>query len=99
MTDLPLEALERLLEHEIRYFAFAAEIERRDYAWYLDCPSLPGYHDVNRALHLRDDGRGPEAVARTVVARFRALGQAVVVDLDPVAEAQGIGPALRRLGV
>jgi len=99
MTDMPLDALEKLLEHEVRYFAFAAEAERTAYAWYLHCPSLSGYHDVNRAIRLRDDGRGAAAVAHEVVTHFRVRALPIVVDLDPIAEAQGIGAALRRLGV
>jgi hypothetical protein len=97
--DIPADVLEKLLEHEMRYFAFAAEAERTACAWYLHCDSLPGYQDVNRALRLRDDGRGPEAVVRDVLTHFRARNLPIVVDLDAMAEEQGIGPALRRLGV
>ena len=99
MADLPANALERLLEHEVRYFAFAAEAECTDCAWVLHCSSLPGYHDVNRALHLRDDGRGAEVVAGEVIAHFRSRNQDVVADLDAVAESQGIGAALRKRGI
>ena len=99
MAERLPEALEQLLEHEVGYFAFAAEAERCEHAWYLRCDALPEYEDVNRALHLRDDGRGPKAVARAVIDYFQARGRPVVADLDSVAEAQGIGAALRRMGV
>lgn len=91
--------LEMLLEHEARYFAMVANVEKTPVAWYMVGPELPGYGDANRALHLRDDGRGAAAVAAEVVAALRSRVQRVVVDLDAVAEAQGIGAALRRMDV
>jgi GNAT superfamily N-acetyltransferase len=68
-------------------------------AWYLVAPTRPDWGDANRALRLRDTGQGPEAVAHEVVGHLRSLGMRVVVDIDPVAEAQGIGRALRRMGL
>jgi len=91
--------LEELINHEIAYFAFVAAVERTPIAWFLNGPTLPEYHDANRALHLRDDGRGAEAVTQEVIAYFRSRGLPVVADLDAMAEAQGIGFALRRRGI
>lgn len=91
--------LEKLIAHEARYFTMVAEVERTPYAWFLQGRDLPAYHDANRALHLRDDGHGAEAVAREVVAFFRARGLPVVADIDAVAETEGIGRALRQRGV
>src|SRR5262249_40347623 len=93
------QALEKLNAHEVRYFAMAAAVEKTPFAWFLHGPELPDYWDANRALHLRDDGRGPEAVVREIVAYYRARGLRPVADVDAIAEAQGIGFALRRLGI
>lgn len=94
-----MEALETLLAHEARYFQMVATVEKTPFAWFLYGPELPDYRDANHALRLRDDGRGPDAIAREVVAYYRSRGLAVTADVDAVAEAQGIGAALRRLGV
>ncbi|HZT42184.1 MAG TPA: GNAT family N-acetyltransferase [Chthonomonadaceae bacterium] len=91
--------LETLIDHEARYFDIVAQRQETCCAVFLSNPALPDYHDANRALRLRDDGRGPEAAAREVIAFFRARSLPVVADVDAVTEAQGIGPALRRLGV
>lgn len=91
--------VEKLIAHEARYFTFLAKEEKTPFAWFLHSPELPDYYDVNHAVHLRDDGRGPEAIAREVVAYYRARGLRPIADVDVVAEAQGIGLALRRLGV
>lgn len=91
--------LDLLYQHEAAYYAFSSELEEQDWCWYLSCPDLPESRDVNRALRLRDDGRGPEAVAREVLSHFRAAGTRVSAEIDPVSEAQGIGFALRRLGI
>ncbi len=93
------EALEKLLDQEARYFAMVATVEKTPHAWYLTGPELPDYRDANHALRLRDDGRGPDAVAREVLAYYRSRGLPPVADVDSVAEAEGIGAALRRLGV
>lgn len=91
--------LETLIAHEARYFAFVAALEQTPCAWFLHGPELPDYHDANHALRLRDDGRGPAAVAREVIAYYRARGLPPVADVDPIAEEQGIGAALRRMGI
>lgn len=91
--------LKTLIAHETRYFMMVAQRQETPCALFLTSADLPDYHDANRALRLRDDGRGPEEVAREVIAFFRARGLPVVADVDAVAEAQGIGAALRRVGV
>jgi GNAT superfamily N-acetyltransferase len=93
------QALEKLNAHEVRYFAMVAAAEKTPVAWFLHSPELPDYWDANHALHLRDDGRGPEAIVREIVAYYRARGLRPVADVDLIAEAQGIGFALRRRGV
>jgi GNAT superfamily N-acetyltransferase len=96
----PLDTLhEQLLAHEAEYFTFGAQWTQTPCAWYLDSASLPDYRDCNHALRLRDDGRGPEAVAREVIAHYLMRGLPVAADIDIEAEHQGIGAALRRLGV
>jgi GNAT superfamily N-acetyltransferase len=91
--------LAKLLRHEARYFTMVASVEQMPHAWYLFGPELPDYRDANHALHLRDDGRGPESVVREVLAYYRSRGLPPVVDVDDEAEAQGMGTVLRRLGV
>ena len=93
---IPLDAL---IEHEVGYLRMAAQCVRTPFAWFLHGPEIPDYRDANHAVRLRDDGRGPEAVAREVITYFRSRGLTPVADIDVVAEAQGIGFALRRLGV
>lgn len=97
--SLDKDALEQLLEHEARYFTMVAALEKTPCAWFLHGPELPTYRDANHALHLRDDGRGPEAVVQEIIATYRGRGLPVVADVDAIAEAQGIGMALRRQGV
>ncbi len=94
-TDL----LEKLCEHEARYFTFAGALTKTPGAWFLDGPDLPDYRDANHALHLRDDGRGAHRVASDVIAHYQARGLRVVADVDALAEAQGIGAVLRQRGV
>ena len=91
--------LAKLISHEARYFTMVAQLEKTPCAWFLHGPDLAEDRDANHALRLRDDGRGPEAVAREVFAYYRARGLRPVADIDFIAEAQGIGSALRRLGV
>ena len=91
--------LDRLIEHEIAYAGMAAVCERTEHALYLFAPDIPGYHDANRALRLRCDAVSAETVARQVVDYYRDRGLAPTADIDPIAEEQGIGDALRRLGV
>ena len=97
MTDA--DWLENLIAHEAAYFRFAAEIEKTPFGWFLTGADLPDYRDANRAMRLRDDGRGAEAVAQAVISYYRSHGLPPVADIDEVAEAQGIGAALRRRGV
>ena len=103
MTTVPardIDAwLDRLIEHEITYFRMAARCERTENAAYLYAPDLPEYHDANRAIRLRTAGRSAEAVAAEVVAYYGARGLPPVADIDPIAEEQGIGHALRRLAI
>jgi GNAT superfamily N-acetyltransferase len=99
MSLPPDDWLERLIAHEAEYFTMVAQLTHEPFAWFLDSSDLPEYHDANHALRLRDDGRGAEEVARAVISHYRRRGLPVVADLDPVAESQGIGRALRRYGV
>ena len=91
--------LEQLCEHEAAYYAFSSALEVAECCWYLSCPDLPESRDVNRALRLRDDGRGPEAVAQHAALHFRVAGTRASIEIDAVSEAQGIGFAVRRLGI
>jgi GNAT superfamily N-acetyltransferase len=91
--------LDLLYQHEAAYYSFSSHLEKSDCCWYLSCPDLPESREVNRALRLRDDGRGPQAVAREVVSHFRAAGTRVTAEIDAVSESQGIGFALRRMGI
>lgn len=91
--------LEPLIEHEAFYFAFAGELEKTPVAWYFHSEALFDYGDANRAFNLRDDGRGAAAVADAVIRRFQGRRRRVIADVDPVAEAQGIGQALRQRGI
>jgi GNAT superfamily N-acetyltransferase len=91
--------LEKLIAHEADYFTMAAALEKTQCAWFLHGPELAAYRDANHALRLRDDGRGPDCVARQVITYYRARGLSVTADVDNVAEDQGIGAALRRLGI
>lgn len=93
------EWLEPLLRHEADYHRFGATLTETSYAWFLEGSELIDLRDCNRALRLRDDGRGADAVAREVVAHFRARGATAAADVDPIAERQGVGAALRRLNV
>lgn len=93
------EWLEQLNAHEAHYFTFAGEITQTPYAWFLRGDSLRDYRDANHALHLRDDGRGAETVAISVIEYYQALGRRVVADVDAVAEQQGIGVELRKRGI
>jgi GNAT superfamily N-acetyltransferase len=93
------EWLDLLSEHEVAYAGMVAHCERTPYAWYLYAPEIPEYRDANRALRLRTNGSSAETVARDVIAYYRSRGLPPVADVDPVAEAQGIGAALRRMNV
>lgn len=93
------EWLERLLEHEAAYYRFGAVCERTPTAWLLSCESLPNFHDCHRAFHLRDDGRGADTAARETLTCLKGRAGRAVADIDPVAECQGIGRELRKLGM
>ncbi len=94
--ELPLD---RLIEQETLYLGMLATTLKTDTAWYLFAPNSADWGDANRALRLRDNGAGPEATAQKVVATLLARGMRVVIDVDAVAEAQGIGRALRQMGL
>ncbi len=98
--------LERLLAHYARYFEAWSQVTKTPAVWFLDSAELPDYRSANCALHLRvGETSGQEAeriVSDTVsciVAHFRTCGLPVVVDVDPIAEAQGFGRELRRRGI
>ena len=91
--------LERMIAQESLYLGMLAVTEKTPGAWYLSAPTLPEWGDANRALRVRDTGQGPEATAQEVVGHLERRGMRVVVDVDAVAEAQGIGRALRRMGL
>lgn len=90
--------LDPLLEHEARYYAFAASTVRTDYAWYLFSETLPHYFDVNRALRLRSHGQEVSIVLSAVLEALRAYNRRpLVLDIDPLAEREGFAGALLRL--
>ncbi len=91
--------IDSLYRHEVDYYSFSSKFDKTNCAWYLLCPELPASREVNRALRIRDDGRGPDAVAREVVSHFRATGTRVSAEIDEVSESQGIGFAFRKLGI
>ncbi|HLJ57734.1 MAG TPA: GNAT family N-acetyltransferase [Chthonomonadaceae bacterium] len=91
--------LERIIEHEVAYFAMLASCERTAHALFLGAQELPEYREGNRALRLRCAGRPPEAVASMVVEYYGARGLPASADVDPIATSEGIGDALRALGV
>ncbi len=93
------EALEELLQHELAYFTFGAHSKTTRCAWYLHSEALPLYRDCNRALHLRDDGRGPDRIVHEVMQHFHQVNRPPVVDCDAIAERQGLGAAFRRAGL
>lgn len=94
--ELPLD---RLIEQETLYLGMLATTVKTENAWYLTAPTRPDWGDANRALRLRDTGQGPDAVAQEALRFLQQQGLRLVVDVDEVAEAQGIGRALRRLGL
>jgi len=88
-----------MIEQESLYIGMLATTLKTESAWYLCAPGRPDWGDANRALRLRDTGQGPEATAQEVVHHLHRLGMRPVVDVDAVAEAQGIGRALRQMGM
>lgn len=91
--------LEKLIEHEAAYLGLASAAEKTACAWYIHRPEVPEWQDANRALRLRDDGRGPDIAACEIVETMRGRGMRPTADVDSIAEAQGLGIALRRLGL
>ncbi len=91
--------LEPLIEHEAFYFAFAGELEKTEAAWFLQGDVLYDYGDANHAFRLRDDGRGANAVVDAIIRYYQKSRRRVIADVDVVAEAQGIGAALRQRGI
>jgi len=100
-TVLPLteKQLEELAEQESRFFAGVSDIVEENIGIFLSIPAFPEYGSANRALRLRDDGRGAEAVADAVCAFYWERELFPSADLDTVSESQGIGSALRRRGL
>ena len=91
--------LDRLIEHEAAYAGMAARCERLSHALYLHAPDLPEYIDANRALRLRTEGKSADAVATEVAAYYRSRGLRSAAEVDDIAEEQGIGEALRKIGI
>ena len=91
--------LDRLIEHEAAYAGMAARCERTSHALFLHAPDLPEYVDANRALRLRTEGMSADAVADAVAAYFRLRGLRPAAEVDDIAEEQGIGAALRKIGI
>ncbi len=91
--------INHLFEHEIEYFTFAAEIERASCCTFLWRTDLRNCREVNRSLYIRDDGSGPDAIARYIRSRFAAERIPCSVEIDLEAEQIGVGAALRRLGI
>ena len=90
---------ERYAEHERRYRAFAGKVDRREYGDIWLNQELPEFRDVNHATRLRTVRKTPDEIAVEVIEFYKTRGQRVVADIDAIAEAQGIGAALRKRGV
>jgi len=88
-----------MIEQESLYLGMLATTLKTERAWYLSAPGRPDWGDANRALRLRDTGHGPEATAHEVLDHLHRQGMRAVVDVDAIAEAQGIGRALRQIGM
>jgi GNAT superfamily N-acetyltransferase len=93
------QELENYTYHDQLYFRFGATVSTQEACWYLSSDRIPNYYDINRVMHLRDDGRGPKAICDEIFAYFTSAARRVVVDLDAVAEEQGFGQLLRAKGV
>lgn len=89
------QELENYTYHDLLYFRFGATVSTQEACWYLSSDLIPNYYDINRVMHLRDDGRGPRAICDGIIAHFNSAARRVVVDLDSVAEEQGFGQILR----
>ncbi len=91
--------LEKYAMHDVQYYQFGARASIQGSAWYLRNDELANYYDTNRALHLRDDGRGPVDICQEIVTHFASLRRRIVVDVDFIAEQQGFGRVLRSMSV
>lgn len=96
--SLTPEELNALAQQETRFFAGVANISEEKYGIFLTRAAFPDYVGANRVLALREDGRGAKAIADEVVMIYRARGVLPAVEVDDVAEAQGLGAELRRRG-
>lgn len=103
---LDIVELERLLACYARYYEAWSQVTKTPSVWFLDSAELPDYRSANCALRLRvgetaglEMERVVSEVVSRVIAHFRARGLPIVVDVDPIAEAQGFGRELRRRGV
>ena len=91
--------LDLLIEHDIAYFGMVAQCDRTEHAVFLHAPDFSEYRDANRALRLRAAGRPIDDVAAEIAEYYRRRGLPPVADVDPIAEAEGFGSALARLGL
>ena len=98
---LPLneQQLHELAVQEARFFAGISTVIEEECGTFLFAPDFSDYVGANRALALRDDGRGAKAVADTMIEFYKTRGIRPAVELDAVAESQGIGSELRRGGL
>ena len=91
--------LKELAVQEARFFSRISTVSEEECGIFLFAPEFPDYVSANRALALRDDGRGAKAVAETVITFYHERGIRPAAELDAVAESQGIGSELRRRGL
>lgn len=98
--------VEGLFAFTARYYTAWSQVTQTPSVWYFDSLDLPDYRSANCALHLRVEDASHYDTARTIshtvteiIGHFRGRGLPVVVDVDPIAEAQGWGRELRRRGV
>ncbi|MDE2127843.1 MAG: GNAT family N-acetyltransferase [Armatimonadetes bacterium] len=89
----------RVFQSEATCFGWCQTSLDRPEAHYLFDGRLPNCGDANRAFRPRTvDGSAHHAAAE-ICRCFSSFGRRVVVDVDPVAEEQGVGAALRSRGV
>jgi len=91
--------IDRVIEHEIAYSEMIAQNERTEFCTFLYAPTAPDYRDGNRAIGLRLAGKSAEWIAQQVVSYYSERGLRPIADVDPIAEEQGIGDALRAGGL
>lgn len=99
LIELSQHEIEALLQHEADYFGMLATCDRQASSWHLECPLLPDYGDVNRAIRVRDDGSGSLQTAKATLARFIQKSLKPVIDIDPVGERQGLLEAFHSFGL